>query len=156
MTARSRELAGLIVAALLAGIALTSVTIARDDRFHYGMVRRIGLHQTATDEARATCAARHLMQKLEGAFGGARIAIAQAQVGIDHAHQIEFWEMMALGDKLRADDDVDAPLRDIVQLLAQPLDRFHHVARQNQDAGSREQRRHLLLEPLDARAAGDE
>ena len=33
MSARSRELAGLIVAALLAGIALASVTIARDAQF---------------------------------------------------------------------------------------------------------------------------
>ena len=30
MSARSRELAGLIVAALLAGLALASITIARD------------------------------------------------------------------------------------------------------------------------------
>ena len=44
------------------------------------------------------------------------------------------------------------PLRDVVQLLAQALDRFHQVAGQHQDARAREQFGRLLLQPLDAGA----
>ena len=82
----------------------------------------------------AAGAADHLMQQLEGALGGARIAVAEAEIGIDDADQIELREMMALGDELRADDDVEAALRDVVELLAQPLDRGDEIAREHQDA----------------------
>ena len=37
--------------------------------------------------------------------------------------------MVALGDQLRPDDDIEAPLGDVVELLAQPLDRFDEIAR---------------------------
>ena len=60
--------------------------------------------------------------------------------------------MMALGHQLRADDDVEAALRDVVELRAQALHRFHQIARQHQDAAAREQLGRLLLQPLDAGA----
>ena len=101
-------------------------------------------------------AADHLMQQLERALGRARIAVAQAEVGIDDADQIELREMMALGDELRADDDVEAALRDVVELRAQPLDRLDQIARQHQDARLRKQLGRLLLQPLDAGADGGE
>ena len=72
-------------------------------------------------------AADHLMQKLEGALAGARIAVAEAEIGIDDADQIELGEMVALGDELGADDDVEAALGDVVEFLAQPLHRFHEI-----------------------------
>ena len=100
-------------------------------------------------------AARHLMQELERALGGARIAVAQAQVGVDHADQIEAREMVALGDELRADDDVEAAFGDRVEFLPQPLDRFDQIARQHHDARVGKQRRHLLLQTLDAGTDGD-
>ncbi len=65
----------------------------------------------------AAGAADHLMQKLERALGGARIAVGEAEIGIDDSDEIELGEMMALGDKLGADDDVEAALRHIVELL---------------------------------------
>ena len=86
----------------------------------------------------AAGAADHLMQQLERALGGARIAVGEPEIGIDDADQIELGEMVALGDELRADDDVEAALRHVVELLAQPLDRFHQIARQHQDARVRE------------------
>ena len=58
--------------------------------------------------------------------------------------------MMPLGDELRADDDVEAALRDVIEFLAQPLDRFDQIARQHQDAAAGKQRGRLLLQPLDA------
>src|SRR5262249_15899149 len=65
-------------------------------------------------------------------------------------------KVMALGDELGADDDVEAAFGDVVELRAQALDRFDEIARQHQNAAFREELRRLLLEPLDARADGDE
>jgi hypothetical protein len=36
--------------------------------------------------------------------------------------------MMSFGDKLGPNDDIEAALGDLVELLAQPLDRFDEVA----------------------------
>ena len=60
-------------------------------------------------------AADHLVEQLKRPLGGARIAIAEAEIGIDHADQIEPREIMALRHQLRADDDVDAAFGDLVQ-----------------------------------------
>ena len=95
-------------------------------------------------------AADHLMQQLERALGRARIAVAETEIGIDDADQVELREMVALGDQLGADDDVEAALGDVVEFLAQPLDRFDQVAGQHQDAAAGEQLGRLLLQPLDA------
>ena len=88
-------------------------------------------------------AADDLMQQLERALGGARVAVGEAEIGIDDADQIELREVMALGDELRADDDVEAPFGDVVEFLAHALDRLHEIARQHQDAASGKQLRHL-------------
>ena len=114
------------------------------------------LQVAAADAGVAPGAADHLMQELERALGGARIAVGEAEVGIDDADEVELGEVMALGDELRADDDVEAALRDVVQLLAQPVDRGDEVAREHQHPRLREQLAHLLLQPLDARADGRE
>ena len=91
------------------------------------------------------------MQQLERALGRARIAIRQAEIGIDDADQIELREMMALGDKLRADDDVELAFGHVVEFLAQPLDQFHQIAGEHEDALVGKQLGRLLLQPLDAR-----
>ena len=48
------------------------------------------------------------------------------------------------------------PLRDVVELLAQPLDGVDEIAGEHQDAALREQFGRLLLQPLDARPDRDE
>ena len=101
-------------------------------------------------------AADDLMQQLERAFGRARVAVRQAEIGVDDADQIELREVVTLGDELRPDDDVETPLGDVVQLLAQPLHRFDQIAGQHQDAACRKQLRRLLLQPLDAGTDRDE
>ena len=73
-------------------------------------------------------AANDLMQQLEGAFGRARIAVGQTEIGVDDADQVELGKVVTLGDELRADDDVETSLRDVVELLTQPLDRFDEIA----------------------------
>src|SRR6202521_567833 len=64
--------------------------------------------------------------------------------------------MVPFGHELGADDDVEAPLRDIVELGAQPLDRFDEVARKDERSGLRKQSGDLLGQPFDPGAAGDE
>src|SRR5580692_12801997 len=63
---------------------------------------------------------------------------------------------MALRHKLRADDDIETALSNVVQFLAQPLDRGDEVAGQHQHPRLRKQLAHLFFEALDARPASDE
>ena len=65
----------------------------------------------------AARAADHLMQQLECALGSARVTLAEAEIRIDHADEIEPREIVAFGDKLRADDDIDTPFRDVAEFL---------------------------------------
>ena len=52
-------------------------------------------------------AAGDLVEQLEGALGGAQVAAAEAEIGVDHADQREVGEVVALGDDLGAEQDVD-------------------------------------------------
>ena len=52
-------------------------------------------------------AAGDLCDLLEGAFCSAQIAAFQSQIGVDHANKRQVREMIAFGDKLRPDDDID-------------------------------------------------
>ena len=101
-------------------------------------------------------AADHLVEQLERPLGGARIAIAEAQIRIDHADQIEPRKIMSLRHQLRADDDVDAAFGDFVQFAAHGLDRGDEVARQHHGARIRKQRGRLFLQALDAGADRDQ
>ena len=71
---------------------------------------------------------------MEGTLGGARIAVAETEIGVDDADQIELGEMMTLGDQLRADDDIEAALRHVVEFRPQALHGLHEIARQNENA----------------------
>ena len=64
--------------------------------------------------------------------------------------------MVALGDELRADHDVEAALRDVVELLPQPLHGVDQIAGEHEDARAGKQLGRLLLQPLDAGTDGDE
>ena len=63
----------------------------------------------------ASRAPGHLRQQLEGALGGAEIRHAQPDVGVHHAHQRDVRDVVALGDHLRADQNVVAALAEAVQ-----------------------------------------
>src|SRR6185369_8966086 len=78
------------------------VAVARYQRLHHRMLRLMRLQQPDAAAFLASGAADHLMQKLEGALRRTRIAVAEAEVAVDDADQIELGEMMALGDELRA------------------------------------------------------
>ena len=63
---------------------------------------------------------------------------------------------MPLGDELRADDEIETALGDVVELGAQPLDRFDQIARQHEDARAGKQIGRLLMQPFDAGPHGGE
>jgi hypothetical protein len=97
-----------------------------------------------------TGAADHLMKQLKRALGRARITIPQAEISIDNADEIKFWKVVAFGHQLRTDNEIEAPFRDIVELLAQAIDRFDEIAREHQDASLRKKFGGLLLQPFNA------
>ena len=100
----------------------------------------MGLQETDAAALVAPGAADHLVEQLKSPLGGARIAIAQAEIGIDDADQIEPRKIMSLRHQLRADDDVDAALRNLVELAAHGLDRGDEIARQHHGARVGKQR----------------
>jgi hypothetical protein len=61
--------------------------------------------------------------------------LAEADIGIDNAHQRQTWEVMTLGDKLRADDNVDLAVGDGFQFGLQAFGAAHHVGGEHQRAG---------------------
>ena len=97
------------------------------------MLGLMGLQIAEAAAGLAAGAADHLMQQLKGALGGARIAVAEAEIGVDHADQIEHRKMMALGDHLRADDDVE-PARATSANSSRRRSTVHEIARQHQNA----------------------
>ncbi len=67
--------------------------------------------------------------------------LLRPEIGVDDADQIELREMMALGDQLGADDDVEAAGGDVVELFAQPLDGGDEIGGEHEDARLRKQPR---------------
>ena len=62
-------------------------------------------------------------QQLERPLGRARIAIGEAEIGVDDADQRHVREIVPLGDELRADDDIGLALGDRLEFEPQPLAR---------------------------------
>ena len=130
--------------------------VARHDRPHDRMVGLEGLQKAEALLAGAPGAAGDLAQELEGALGGARVAIGEAEIGIDDADQRHVGEIVALGDELRADDDVGLAIGDGFELQPQPPDAAQHVGGEHDGARVREMADDLFGDALDAGTAGDE
>ena len=128
--------------------------VARNQRRDHRMVGLPGLQQGVALAFGPSGPPGRLAQELEGALGGARIGVGEADVGVDDADEGQKREVVALGDQLRADDEVELAARRGVELAAQGLDPAGEVGRQHQRAGVREKQRRLLRQPLDARPAG--
>ena len=120
------------------------------------MLGHIGLDQPAPGNGLAAGAARHLTEQLEGALGRARIGLREAEIAVDHADQSKTRKVMALGDELGADDDIDLALLDLAQGLAQIADARREIARQQHAARLGKALGDLLGDALDARAARHE
>ena len=149
-----RRIAGAFARIDLAGIE--RLAVAGDQRLHHGMFGLMGLQIADAAALIAAGAADHLVEQLKRPLGGARIAIAEAEIRIDDADQIEPREIMPLRHQLGADDDVDAAFGDFVELAAHGLDRGDQVARQHHGARLRKQRGRFFLQTLDAGADRDQ
>ena len=135
---------------------IEALAVAGDQRLDHLRIGHAGLDEDMARLFAAPGAPGDLHDLLEGAFGRAQVAALQPQVRIDHADQGQVREMIALGDELGADDDVDVP----------SLDRLHEIG----GAGGRVQRvgrgdghprlwpecLHLVGDALDAGAAGNQ
>src|SRR3546814_9964815 len=93
---------------------------------------------------------------LKGALGRAQGAAVEPEVGIDDADAGEVGEMIALGDELRADDDIDQPALNIVDALGGFRGRPERVRSDDRDARIGTAQRDLVGGALDAGPAGDE
>ena len=120
------------------------------------MLGHIGLDQAAAGNDLAAGAPRHLIEKLKGAFGGARVGMGEAKIGVDHADECEAREVVALGHELGADDDVDLAVLDLAQGLAEIADARGQVARQQHAARLGKEGGDLLVDALDAGPARHE
>ena len=118
------------------------------------MVGLPGLQQRMALALAAPRPPRRLAQELEGALGGARIGVGEADIGVDHADEGQKRKIVALGDELGADDEVEFAPRRRVELAAQGLDPARKVGRQHQRADVGKEERRLFRQPLDARPAG--
>ena len=74
-----------------------------------------GLDEHLAFDVAAARAPGHLRQQLEGPLARAEIRLMQREVGVDDAHQGDVGEMQALGDHLRADEDVDLADAEVAQ-----------------------------------------
>ena len=79
------------------------------------MLRLVSLQVADTSALIAPGAPDHLIEQLERSLGRARIAIAEPEIGVDDADQIEPRKVVALRDELGSDDDVDPAFGDYVR-----------------------------------------
>ena len=149
--AASRPKGGIAASRRAFGLGgVEALAVAADQGLDHRRRRLVGLDQHPARLLAAPGAAGDLGDLLEAALGGAQIAARQAEIGVDHADQGEVGEMIALGDELGADDDVDLarlhPPDELGRLGRRP-DRVR-----GDDRGARvgEQGRDLVGDPLDA------
>ena len=84
-----------------------AVVIVRGQRAIERMRREIGLHDDLARQVRAAGAARDLEQQRGEPLRRAEIGAVERVVGAEHADQRQAREIVALGEHLRADEDVD-------------------------------------------------
>ena len=116
----------------------------------------MGLDQHAARLVAAPGAAGDLLDLLEAALGRAKVAALEAEVGVDHADQGQIGEVIALGDQLRADDDVDFLLLHRPDEIGGAGRRPDGIGSDDRGAGVGEQLGDLVGDPLDPGAAGDQ
>ena len=128
------------------------LVVVRGGRADGGMVGRACLHHDATAKRPATAAARHLRDKLAGAFGGAEVGQMERRIGVDDADEHHARKVEALGDHLRADKDVDLAGTKGVERLLVAAPGSHRVGIHAGHAGAAESTADEFLQPLCAGA----
>ena len=107
-----------------------------------------GLDDRLPRPVAAPGAARDLRQELEGTLRGAEVRQGQPDVGGDHAHEGHVREVMALGDHLRPDEDVDVAAGEAVEEGRGGAAAADRVTIETRDRHARVALDHLLLDAL--------
>ena len=110
------------------------------------------LHQHLARPLAAPGAARDLRERRVQPLGGAVVGGDQRAVGVQHADQREQREVVALGEQLRADQDVGLAARDALQRARELAAAARAVAVDAHDARLREARGERFLDALRAAA----
>ncbi len=82
------------------------LVILRGGELNGVMIGIDGLHQHDARKAAPPRASRYLRQQLKGPLAGAKIGHAEADIRRHHAHQRHVRDVVALGDHLRAHENV--------------------------------------------------
>src|SRR4029453_3797324 len=127
------------------------LAVAQDQSPYHRVFRLMGLQIADAATLLPTGSANHLVQQLERALGGARIAVAEPQSGVDGSHQIGLGKMGALGQGLGGDHEMEPPGRHVVKFLSQTLDGLYEVARKHEYARLRKELGRFRFKTLDAR-----
>ena len=118
---------------------------------HQGvMLGLIGLDDHPPRRRPTTGTAGHLGQQVKGALGGTKIGEVERHVRQHRSHQRDVGEVVALGQNLRADDQVVTTLADALQHAFQCPFPAQRIAIHAQDTGLGKKPAHLLLDPLGA------
>ena len=83
-------------------------------------------------------------------------AIMGSVLGVDHTDKGQSRKVVALGDELRADDDVDLAVLDLAQGLAQVADAWGEIARQKHAPRLGEECSDFFVDAFDTGAARHE
>ena len=116
------------------------------------MERGVGLDEHLAGHVAAPRAPGHLRQQLERALRGAEVRHLQAQVGVDHADQGHVRKVEALGDHLRADQNIDVAAPELAEDLRVGILAAGGVGVHAHDARVREDLLHGGLDALGADA----
>src|SRR5271166_3493611 len=141
-------------APLLGLFAVEPLGVARNERGDDRMLRLPRLQQGKSFALAPPGPPGRLAQELKGALRGARIGVGEADIGVDHADEGEERKIVALGDKLGADDEVELAVRGGGELPAQGLDSAGEVRRQGERADLGEEMRRFFGKSLDAWPTG--
>jgi hypothetical protein len=96
------------------------------------------------------------LHQLERALGLTRIAIGEADIGIDHTDECHQRKIMSLGDELCANDNIASAIGDRIKFRAHTLRAAGKIGRQRQDARLGEKFFCLFRETLHTRPASGE
>ena len=116
------------------------------------MKRRERLHEHLALDIAAAGATGDLREQLEGALARAEIRLMQREVGVNDADERHVREMQALGNHLRADENVGLARAKIAEDFPVIVLALHRVGVHALDARMREKFRERFLDFLRARA----
>jgi hypothetical protein len=104
-----------------------TVEVVMPGKLNGGMMRGEALDEDLALDIATAGAAGHLREELERALAGAKVRQMQGEVGVDDADERDIREMQALGDHLRADEDVDLADAKRAERLAISLAALHDI-----------------------------